>query len=86
MPPVERFLEKAGSGSGRGSRNSSLGSSPQRSPRSRDGDDYGHGFRINLRQEKRSKFSSLVSKLMGNDQVCIGLDCCYLFSSHVVIT
>ncbi|KAG0578552.1 hypothetical protein M758_4G028600 [Ceratodon purpureus] len=70
VPPVERFLEKAGSGSGsgRGSRNSSLGSSPQRSPRGRDGDDFGHGFRVNLRQEKRSKFSSLVSKLMGNDQ------------------
>lgn len=74
VPPVERFLEKAGSGSatgsgsGRSSRNSSLGSSPQRSPahRNKGADDYGPGFKVSLRQEKRSKFSSLVSKLMGN--------------------
>lgn len=72
---MERFLEKAGSGfiSGRSSRNSSLGSSPQRSPNHsiKDGYDYLHGFRVNLRQEKRSKFSSMFSKLRGNDQVCI---------------
>ncbi|XP_024370737.1 kinesin-like protein KIN-14A isoform X3 [Physcomitrium patens] len=72
VPLVERFLEKAGSGfiSGRSSRNSSLGSSPQRSPNHsiKDGYDYLHGFRVNLRQEKRSKFSSMFSKLRGNDQ------------------
>lgn len=69
MPPVERFLEKA-SGSGRSSRNSSLGGSPQRSPgRRSSGDDYGQGFRVNLRQGKRSKFSSIFLKLRGSDQV-----------------
>ncbi|KAG0628922.1 hypothetical protein M758_1G062800 [Ceratodon purpureus] len=71
VPPVERFLEKVGSGSssGRTSRTSSLGSSPQRSPSHRsNGDDHGHGFRVNLRQEKRSKFSSIFSKLRGSDQ------------------
>lgn len=75
-PPVERFLEKVGAatGSGRTSRSTSIVGmgSPQRSPavhRGRDGEDFGNGFKVNLRQEKRSKFSSLVSKLRGVDQV-----------------
>lgn len=73
-PPIERFLEKVGAatGSGRTSRSTSMVGSPQRSPavhRGRDGEDFGHGFKVNLRQEKRSKFSSLVSKLRGVDQV-----------------
>lgn len=66
---MERFLEKA-SGSGRSSRNSSLGSSPQRSPgRRNSGDDFRQGFRVSLRHGKRSKFSSIFLKLRGNDQV-----------------
>ncbi|KAJ3695857.1 hypothetical protein LUZ60_001234 [Juncus effusus] len=71
--PVERFLEKANSGR---SRSSSRGSSPGRSPVYYDSgsrnalidEHHVHGFKVNIRQEKKNKFSSIVLKLRGVDQ------------------
>ncbi|XP_057862151.1 kinesin-like protein KIN-14L isoform X2 [Cryptomeria japonica] len=72
VPPVERFLEKASMGR---SRNSSRGSSPGRSPgryyhnsSSDFNDDHVRTFKVNIKQEKKSKFSSIVLKLRGIDQ------------------
>ncbi|KAF5188757.1 Kinesin-like protein kin-14l [Thalictrum thalictroides] len=72
VSPVERFLEKSSTGR---SRSSSRGSSPGRSPGHYDSsmrmalaDEHIHGFRVNLKQEKKSKFSSIVLKLRGIDQ------------------
>jgi hypothetical protein len=81
VPPVERFLERAVSNREHKSRDSSRGSSPVRSPMSlqsnfsRDGDNSSHGFRVKLRHEKQSKFSSIVQKLRGIDQVRILQHC-----------
>ncbi|KAK3128718.1 hypothetical protein QOZ80_6BG0465540 [Eleusine coracana subsp. coracana] len=73
VSPVERFLEKSNSSR---SRSSSRGSSPARSPayhhdhgsRSALVDDHVHGFKVNIRQEKKSKFSSIVLKLRGIEE------------------
>lgn len=72
VPPVERFLERATTAH---SRNSSRSSSPGRSPGRFDYnassdhiDDRVHGFRVNIKQEKKSKFSSIVLKLRGIDE------------------
>ncbi|XP_042496457.1 kinesin-like protein KIN-14B [Macadamia integrifolia] len=73
VSPVERFLEKATIGR---SRSSSRGNSPPgRSPvrydsitRSSPVDEHLHGFKVNIKQEKKSKFSSMVLKLRGIDQ------------------
>ncbi|KAK1263213.1 Geminivirus Rep-interacting motor protein [Acorus gramineus] len=72
VSPVERFLEKANTGR---SRSSSRGSSPGRSPVHYDPsmrnsliDEHVHGFKVNIKQEKKSKFSSIVLKLRGIDQ------------------
>lgn len=69
--PVECFLVKA---AGR-SRSSSRGSSPGRSPFRHESNarkdlmaDNIQGFRVNIKQEKKSKFSSIVLKLRGIDQ------------------
>ncbi|CAL0311857.1 unnamed protein product [Lupinus luteus] len=61
--PVARFLEKANTGQ---SRNSSRGSSPGRSPVQYD--EQIKGFRVNLKPEKKSKFSSVVLKIRGIDE------------------
>lgn len=70
--PVERFLEKASTGR---SRSSSRSSSPGRSPvryesgmRNALADGQIQGFKVNIKQEKKSKFSSVVLKLRGIDQ------------------
>ncbi|PKA63209.1 Geminivirus Rep-interacting motor protein [Apostasia shenzhenica] len=72
VSPVDRFLEKANTGR---SRSSSRGSSPGRSPVHYDSSGRGtlvdghiKGFKVNIRQEKKSKFSSIVLKLRGIDQ------------------
>ncbi|KAJ8491359.1 hypothetical protein OPV22_013080 [Ensete ventricosum] len=72
VSPVERFLEKANNGR---SRSSSRGSSPGRSlvhydssARTVLADEQIHGFKVNIKQEKKSKFSSIVLKLRGIDQ------------------
>ncbi|XP_077213519.1 kinesin-like protein KIN-14B isoform X2 [Tasmannia lanceolata] len=72
VSPVERFLEKANTGR---SRSSSRGSSPGRSPVHYDSsgrhalvDEHFHGFKVNIKQEKKSKFSSIVLKVRGIDQ------------------
>eukprot|EP00268_Persea_americana_P036841 TRINITY_DN36371_c0_g1_i2.p1 TRINITY_DN36371_c0_g1~~TRINITY_DN36371_c0_g1_i2.p1 ORF type:complete len:751 (-),score=211.72 TRINITY_DN36371_c0_g1_i2:588-2840(-) len=72
VSPVERFLEKSNTGR---SRSSSRGSSPGRSPVIYDStgknsfvDEHIHGFKVNIKQEKKSKFSSIVLKLRGIDQ------------------
>lgn len=71
VPPVERFLEKPISGR---SRSSSRGSSPGRSPVRYDSfknaiiEDHTHGFKVNLKPEKKSKLSSVVLKIRGIDQ------------------
>nr|CAD1826270.1 unnamed protein product [Ananas comosus var. bracteatus] len=72
VSPVERFLEKANTGR---SRSSSRGSSPGRSPVYHDSstrssliDEHVHGFKVNIKQEKKSKFSNIVLKLRGIDQ------------------
>ncbi|XP_010277484.1 PREDICTED: kinesin-like protein KIN-14B isoform X1 [Nelumbo nucifera] len=72
VSPVERFLEKANTGR---SRSSSRGSSPGKSPVRYDSstrtslvDEHIHGFKVNIKQEKKSKFSSIVLKLRGIDQ------------------
>ncbi|XP_022977546.1 kinesin-like protein KIN-14A [Cucurbita maxima] len=64
VSPVECFLEKASTGR---SRSSSRGSSPGRSP-VRYIDEQIQGFKVNLRPEKKSRFSSVVSKIRGLDQ------------------
>ncbi|KAK3024557.1 hypothetical protein RJ639_043497 [Escallonia herrerae] len=72
VSPVERFLEKANTGR---SRSSSRGSSPGRSPVRYDSsmrnalvDEHIHGFKVNLKPEKKSKLSSVVLKIRGIDQ------------------
>ncbi|KAF8660813.1 hypothetical protein HU200_057400 [Digitaria exilis] len=73
VSPVERFLEKSNTGR---SRSSSRGSSPVRSPMYRHDhgsrtalvDEHVHGFKVNIRQEKKSKFSSIVLKLRGIEE------------------
>lgn len=66
VSPVEWFLEKANN-SGH-SRSSSRGSSPGRSP-VRYVDEQIHGFKVNLKPERKSKFSTVVLKIRGIDQV-----------------
>ncbi|CAL5046787.1 unnamed protein product [Urochloa decumbens] len=70
--PVERFLEKSNTGR---SRSSSRGSSPGRSPVYHDHgsrtslvDEHVHGFKVNIKQEKKSKLSSIVLKLRGIEE------------------
>ncbi|XP_061352190.1 kinesin-like protein KIN-14B isoform X1 [Gastrolobium bilobum] len=65
--PVDCFLEKANTGR---SRSSSRGSSPGRSPRSpvHYVDEQIQGFKVNLKPEKKSKFSSVVLKIRGIDE------------------
>ncbi|RCV20696.1 hypothetical protein SETIT_4G077400v2 [Setaria italica] len=71
--PVERFLEKSNTGR---SRSSSRGSSPGRSPvyhhdhgsRTALVDEHVHGFKVNIKQERKSKFSSIVLKLRGVEE------------------
>lgn len=72
VPPVERFLEKPTTGR---SRSSSRSSSPGRSPVRYDPsiknaliDEHMHGFKVNLKPEKKSKLSSVVLKIRGIDQ------------------
>lgn len=73
VSPVERFLEKSNTGR---SRSSSRGSSPGRSPVHHHGhgsrtalvDEHVHGFKVNIKQEKKSKFSSIVLKLRGIEE------------------
>ncbi|KAK7386730.1 hypothetical protein VNO78_27065 [Psophocarpus tetragonolobus] len=62
--PVECFLEKAHTGR---SRSSSRGSSPGRSPVLYV-DEQIHGFKVNLKPERKSKFSSVVLKIRGIDE------------------
>ncbi|CAK8561805.1 unnamed protein product [Lathyrus sativus] len=62
--PVECFLEKANTGR---SRSSSRGNSPGRSP-VQYVDEQIQGFKVNLKPEKKSKFSSVVLKIRGIDQ------------------
>ncbi|XP_030455740.2 kinesin-like protein KIN-14B [Syzygium oleosum] len=62
--PVDCFLEKPNSGR---SRSSSRGNSPGRSP-VRYVDEQIQGFKVNIKPEKKSKFSSVVLKLRGIDQ------------------
>ncbi|XP_075654087.1 kinesin-like protein KIN-14B isoform X1 [Castanea sativa] len=64
VSPVECFLEKGNSGR---SRSSSRGNSPGRSP-VRYVDEQIHGFKVNIKPEKKSKFSSVVLKIRGIDQ------------------
>ncbi|KAH7307185.1 hypothetical protein KP509_22G049000 [Ceratopteris richardii] len=73
VPLVERFLEKVGTGGSSRSRGS-RGSSPARSPVQHDSnirkdlfDDNIQGFKVYLKHEKKSKFSSIVLKLRGID-------------------
>ncbi|VAI72037.1 unnamed protein product [Triticum turgidum subsp. durum] len=74
VSPIERFLEKSNSTSR--SRGSSRGSSPGRSPgyhhdhgsRVALMDENVHGFKVNIKQEKKSKFSSIVLKLRGIEE------------------
>lgn len=67
VAPVEGFLEKANTGR---SRSSSRGNSPGRSP-VRYMEEQIQGFKVNLRPEKKSRFSSVVSKIRGLDQVVL---------------
>ncbi|KAI9125389.1 hypothetical protein K1719_004005 [Acacia pycnantha] len=69
--PVECFLEKANTGH---SRSSSRGSSPGRSP-VRYFDEQIQGLKVNLKPEKKSKFSTVVSKIRGIDQLAKILHC-----------
>ncbi|RXH74075.1 hypothetical protein DVH24_021255 [Malus domestica] len=64
VSPVESFLEKVSTGR---SRSSSRGNSPGRSPVLYV-DEHIQGFKVNLKREKKSKFSSVVSKIRGLDQ------------------
>ncbi|KAF3320701.1 kinesin-like protein KCA2 [Carex littledalei] len=72
VAPVERFLEKSNSIR---SRSSSRSNSPGRSPVYHDSssrmsliNEHVHGFKVNIRQEKKNKLSSIVLKLRGIDQ------------------
>jgi len=73
VSPVERFLEKSNTGR---SRSSSRGSSPGRSPvyhhdhgsRTALVDEHVPSFKVNIRPEKKSKFSSIVLKLRGIEE------------------
>uniref|UniRef100_A0A0D9WNA5 Kinesin motor domain-containing protein n=1 Tax=Leersia perrieri TaxID=77586 RepID=A0A0D9WNA5_9ORYZ len=73
VSPVERFLEKSNTSR---SRSSSRGSSPGRSPvyhhdhgsRSSLIDEHVHGFKVNIKPERKSKFSSIVLKLRGIEE------------------
>ncbi|KAK9162857.1 hypothetical protein Syun_003759 [Stephania yunnanensis] len=72
VSPVERFLEKANTGR---SRSSSRSNSPGRSPHHYDHstrmslvDEHIQGFKVNIKQEKKSKFSYIVLKMRGIDQ------------------
>ena len=78
VSPVECFLEKANTGR---SRSSSRGNSPGRSP-VRYVDEQIQGFKVNLRPEKKSKFSSVVLKIRGIDQVAASYDS--FFFSNIV--
>lgn len=78
--PVECFLEKASTGR---SRSSSRGSSPGRSP-VQYVDEPIQGFKVNLKPEKKSKFSSVVLKIRGIDQVAATIT--YLFYLYAVQT
>ncbi|MED6174672.1 Kinesin-like protein KIN-14B [Stylosanthes scabra] len=62
--PIECFLEKANAGR---SRSSSRGSSPGRSP-VQYFDEQIQGFKVNIKPEKKSKFSSVVLKIRGIDE------------------
>ncbi|KAK8686850.1 hypothetical protein V6N13_085687, partial [Hibiscus sabdariffa] len=64
VSPVECFLEKPNSGR---SRSSSRSSSPGRSP-VRYVDEQIQGFKVNIKPEKKSKLSSVVSRIRGLDQ------------------
>lgn len=75
VSPVERFLEKSHTSR---SRSSSRGSSPGRSPvhhhhdhgsRTSLIDEHVHGFKVNIKPERKSKFSSIVLKLRGIEEV-----------------
>lgn len=66
------------------SRSTSRSNSPGRSESYSDfrvrtvhADDYVHGFKVNIRPEKKSKLSSIVLKLRGIDEVYI--NAIYLF-------
>ncbi|KAG0492567.1 hypothetical protein HPP92_005965 [Vanilla planifolia] len=72
VSPVECFLEKANTGR---SRSSSRGNSPGRSPVHFDSSgsnalvaEHIQGFKVHIKQEKKSKLSSIVLKLRGIDQ------------------
>lgn len=72
VSPIERFLEKSGTSR---SRSSSRGSSPGRSPGYHHDhgrialiDENVHGFKVHIKQEKKSKFSSIVLKLRGIEE------------------
>jgi len=65
--PVECFLEKANTGP---SRSSSRASSPGRSS-VQYVDEQIQGFKVNIKPEKKSKFSSVVLKIRGIDEVMI---------------
>ncbi|GMJ04021.1 kinesin like protein for actin based chloroplast movement 1, KINESIN CDKA;1 ASSOCIATED 1 [Hibiscus trionum] len=64
VSPVECFLEKPNSGR---SRSSSRSSSPGRSP-VRYVDEQIQGFKVNIKPERKSKLSSVVSRIRGLDQ------------------
>ena len=64
---VECFLEKANAGP---SRSSSRASSPGRSSMQYV-DEQIQGFKVSLKPEKKSKFSSVVLKIRGIDEVII---------------
>ncbi|XWS29591.1 hypothetical protein CRYUN_Cryun24cG0041900 [Craigia yunnanensis] len=64
VSPVECFLEKPNSGR---SRSSSRSNSPGRSP-VRYFDEQIQGFKVNIKPEKKSKLSSVVSRIRGLDQ------------------
>ena len=46
-------------------------------------DEHMHGFRVNLKPEKKSKLSSVVLKIRGIDQVCTAENVLYSVSSMV---
>ncbi|KAL0677413.1 hypothetical protein Bca4012_005394 [Brassica carinata] len=64
VSPVERFLEKPYTSR---TRSSSGSSSPGRSP-VRYYEEQVHGFKVNLKPDKKSKLVSVVSRIRGHDQ------------------
>ncbi|KAF2610000.1 hypothetical protein F2Q70_00010751 [Brassica cretica] len=64
VSPVERFLEKPCTSR---TRSSSGSSSPGRSP-VRYYEEQVHGFKVNLKPDKKSKLVSVVSRIRGHDQ------------------